>query len=80
MNKQVINYSLDGIAFILTGLQTEVVFQIISLILTIIATLISIFFTIVSWYNKAKKDGVISKEEYDELFKELEKLKGEKHE
>lgn len=80
MNKQVINYSLDGIAFILTGLQTEAVFQIISLILTIIATLISIFFTIVSWYNKAKKDGVISKEEYDELFKELEKLKGEKHE
>lgn len=52
---------------ILTAIQTEKVFQLISLILTILATLVSIAFTVWKWYDKAKADGQITIDEVKEL-------------
>ena len=52
---------------ILTALQTDQVFQYISLGLTILSTLVAIAFTIWKWWKKAKEDGKITKEEVDEL-------------
>ena len=56
-----------GVATVLTAIQTEHVFQIISLVLTCLATLVTIAFTIYKWYKKATEDGKVTKEELDEL-------------
>ena len=62
-----------GTAFggILTALQSDVVFQYISLGLTILSTLVAIAFTIWKWWKKASEDGKISKEEIEELEDDL---------
>lgn len=52
--------------YVLTGVQTEQTFRIISLVLSIIISLCIIAGKIVEWYNKAKQDGKISKEEIKE--------------
>jgi len=51
-----------------TSIQTEDVLRIVSLIITIIGCLITwIVIPILNWYNKAKEDGKINKEEVKEL-------------
>ena len=60
---------------ILTVIQTNELFQLISIILTCLATAISIIYTFYIWYKKAKSDGKITKEEIEEL-KEKIKRKG----
>lgn len=62
-----------GTAFggILTALQSDVVFQYISLALTILSTLVAIAFTIWKWWKKASEDGKITKEEIEELEDDL---------
>jgi len=51
-----------------TSMQTEDVLRIISLIITIVGGLITwIVIPIINWYNKAKEDGKINKEEVKEL-------------
>lgn len=67
MNKE----TLGGVGGIMisalgTGIQTNELLQTISLILTIIGTLITIVMALISWWNRSKKDGKISKEELDE--------------
>lgn len=67
MNKQYANYGADALGVVLTALQTQEVFQIISLILTIIATLFSLAFTIYNWWKKAKEDGKVTIAEIKDL-------------
>ena len=67
-NKEVASYGANMLSAIFTGLQTDEVLQIVSLILTIVATIFSISFTIFNWYKKAKEDGKITKEEFDTLY------------
>lgn len=74
-NKEVASYGANMLSAIFTGLQTDEVLQIVSLILTIVATIFSISFTIFNWYKKAKEDGKITKEEVDDLFDELKNKK-----
>ena len=65
--------SWNGSAFgtILTAIQTNEVFQYISLALTILSTLVAIAFTIYKWWKKANEDGKITPEEIDELGKDI---------
>ena len=67
MNKEVtggiIGTIVSGVG---TGLQTNEVLQTISIVLTIIGTLITITMALLNWYNKAKKDGKITKDEIEE--------------
>ena len=87
MKRESGNWILDSVAWILTYIQTEETFKIISLVLTCIATGLSILFTIWKWWKKAYKDKHISLEELEKLEEELkgkeEKLqkdiKGEKN-
>lgn len=63
------NYISDLIAVVLTAIQTDAVFQAISMTLTIVATAFSIFLTtlrLIYWFKEAKKDGKITSEEVDE--------------
>ena len=57
-----------------TAAQTNETLETISLIITIIGAVISfIVCPLLSWYNKAKKDGKIDSEEIEELTKDITK-------
>lgn len=56
----------------LSAFQTEQILQYIQIGLTILCAIITIAFTIYKWYKKATEDGKITKEEVEELFKNLE--------
>ena len=49
-----------------TALQTNEVLQTISLIITILGGIITIVFALLGWYQKAKADGKITKDEIEE--------------
>ena len=70
-NDNPLNYGMNILGFCFTAIQTDRLLSYISLALTIIATIVSIAFTIYKWYNKAKADGHIDKEEVDDLLDEL---------
>ena len=61
-----------GVATALTVVQTNEIFQIISLILTCIATLLTILYNLYKWYKKATQDGKIDENEIDELINILQ--------
>lgn len=69
------DFLTETFGVILTIIQSNELFQLISLILTCLATVISIAYTFYIWYKKAKEDGKITKEEIEEL-KEKIKRKG----
>ena len=57
-----------------TATQTNETLETISLIITIIGAILSfIVCPLLSWYNKAKKDGKIDSEEIEELTKDITK-------
>jgi len=64
MNKEVIGGVVGtSVSAVGTGMQTNELLQKISLILTIIGSIITIVMALVNWYNNAKKDGKITKDE-----------------
>ena len=67
MTKQIIEYASCGVGAIMTVVQTNQIFQLVSLILTCIATAVAIGFTIYKWYKAAKADGKIDSKEVEEL-------------
>ena len=69
------DFLTETFGVILTIIQSNELFQLISLILTCLATVISIAYTFYIWYKKAKEDGKITKEEIEEI-KEKIKRKG----
>lgn len=75
-NRNIGSWIGNACATVFTALQTDLVFQIISGILTIISILVSLSFSIYNWHKEAKKDGKISKDELDELI-QIAKDKGE---
>lgn len=70
---------------ILTAVQSDQIFQYISLALTILSTLIAILYTIWKWWRKAKEDGKIDEEEVKDLVDQIDDVvkkgedKDEKH-
>lgn len=72
MTKQVIEYASCGIGAVLTVVQTNEIFQLISLILTCVATAVALGFTIYKWVKAATADGKIDEEELKQLGDILE--------
>ena len=66
-----LTYSGSVFGTIFTVIQTNEIFQYISLGLTIVSTLVAISFTIYKWYKKANEDGKITPEEIEDLGKEI---------
>lgn len=62
------DYLYESVAVVTTAVQTQQVFQIISLILTCISVCISLCFTLYKWHKEAKKDGKIDNKEIDEAI------------
>lgn len=71
----------DGIVFgsiavlqtMVTVSQTNEVFQTIQIIISAVAGAVALAYTIWRWYRNAKKDGKITEDEVDDLFKQLDK-------
>ena len=71
----------DGIVFgsiavletMVTVSQTNEVFQTIQIIISALAGAVALAYTIWRWYRNAKKDGKITEDEIDDLFKQITK-------
>lgn len=64
----------DVTAIIATVMQTQEIFQIVSLILTCISVFISISFTFYKWYISIKNNKKIDENEVEELINKIDKL------
>ena len=66
----VVSMTSTGVGAVFTAIQTNPVYQIISLVITILGLLVtiasSIVIPLIKWYHKAKADGKITKEEKEE--------------
>ena len=84
-NKNIVSYIGSALGGVFTIVQSNEIFQLISLILTIISVLVSISFSIYKWILTATKDGKITEEEVNELTNILDEnaknlsVKEEKH-
>ena len=84
MKKDFISWTGSVFGTICTAIQSDQIFQYISLGLTILSTLVAIAYTIWKWYKKANEDGKITSDEIKELGDDLtdvldDKKKGDKH-
>lgn len=70
-----LNWLGCGFGTILTAVQTNQIFQTISLILTCIATALTIAYTVWKWWKKASEDGKIDEEEVKDLIDIVEDSK-----
>ena len=67
MKNNIISWVGSVVTLICAGLTTSEAMQIALYALGIISALVSLAFNIYVWYKKAKADGVITKEELEEL-------------
>ena len=74
MKKDFISWTGTAFGTILTALQTDQVFQYISLGLTILSTLVAIAYTIWKWWKKAKSDGEVTPDEVNELVDDVKNI------
>ena len=68
VNTNATPYVSNAIAVVMTAVQTNQVFQIISMVLTILSILVSFAYTIYKWYKSAKEDGKITPNEIKEIL------------
>lgn len=61
----------NSFTYILTALQTNEIFQIVELVLSIIISLLIIISKIRNWYEEAKQDGKITKEEIQQIGNDI---------
>jgi hypothetical protein len=69
-NNNLVSWVGSTFGVVFTAIQTNEVFQIISLVLTILSILVSLAFTIFKWYKSAKEDGEITPDEIKEILEE----------
>lgn len=67
MNKFRYDIAGEGVAVVCTALQTNQVYQTISLILTVIGILVSLAYSIWKWFKEAKSDGKITADEIKDI-------------
>lgn len=72
MNNKITNLVGNVSAVVFTTLQTNQLFQYISLALTIISVVITICFNLWKWYKNAKADGKITIEETKDLIETVQ--------
>lgn len=66
-NKDIGAIFCDGVAVIFTAVQPEQILQIISLVLTILSICVGLFLKLWAWWKNAKKDGMLDREEVEDL-------------
>ena len=72
MNKEPLAWIGNGVGIVLTTIQSNAIFQYISLFLTIFATLLSIVISCMNIYRKFKNKEKIEEKDVKQLLEELE--------
>ena len=65
-SNEVISYVFNGATYLVALSQSNEVFQIIELVFAILTSVVLLLYRMWKWYNDAKKDGKITKEELKE--------------
>lgn len=78
MKKDFISWIGTACGTICTAVQTNQIFQYVSLGITILSTLVSLVYTIWRWYRKAKADGKITEDEIDEIVDDVNNIINDK--
>ena len=60
---EIISYIFNGATYVVALSQTNEVFQIIELVFAILTSIILLLYRLWKWYNEAKKDGKITRDE-----------------
>ena len=60
---EIISYVANGLTYVVALSQTNEVFQIVELVFAILTSVILLLYRLWKWYNEAKKDGKITKDE-----------------
>lgn len=71
MNKEFFAWCGNGLGVILTAVQTNPIFQYLSLILTIIATLLSVVISCITIWQKIKNREKLSEQDIQNLIEQL---------
>ncbi len=71
MNKEALAWGGNGLAIILTTIQSNIIFQYISLFLTILATLLSVIISCYNLVQKIKKQEKIDQKDVSKLLEDL---------
>lgn len=71
--KKLLSYTGSAVATIFTGIQTDEIFSIISLVITILSVVLSITISVVDLVQKVKKNGKINTEDVEQLKNDLQK-------
>lgn len=66
------DFLTNALGVAMTAVQSNEIFQLVSLILTCISITFSMIFTLWKWYHTATADGKIDKKEIDELMNEID--------
>lgn len=66
------DFLTNGLGVVMTAIQTNEIFQLISLILTCISITFSMIFTIWKWYHNATADGKIDKNEIEDIMNKID--------
>ena len=72
--------SIGAVEAVVTISQTNEVFQTIQIIISALAGAVALAYTIWRWYKNAKKDGKITEDEVDDLFKQVAKKEDSENE
>ena len=72
--------SIGAVEAVVTVSQTNEVFQTIQIIISALAGAVALAYTIWRWYKNAKKDGKITEDEVDDLFKQVAKKEDSENE
>lgn len=73
-DKNIFGYIGSGISWILTGLQTNAIFEYINLCLSILISVITLSITIYNVVKKAKENKKIEKEDLEQIKKDVENI------
>ena len=60
---EIISYIANGLTYVVALSQTNEIFQIVELVFAILTSVILLLYRLWKWYNEAKKDGKITREE-----------------
>ena len=60
---EIISFIANGLTYVVALSQTNEVFQIVELVFAILTSVILLLYRLWKWYNEAKKDGKITKDE-----------------
>lgn len=77
MNKEIGSIAGNVVTYVLAAVQQNEILQIIEFVLSAILTVVILVYRVWHWYQEAKKDGKIDKEEIDQLGKIIEETKNE---